>query len=371
MYMHSLVTSSICVRMLSYVMFISVMFLPLYIWPIWLIFPQSHIFYPAWVPFGKGCYQRHFAGGPWPSGRGLLRNSCDRHTVLQRGGLLPPQEWDPDDHWDSDEKQRWNKPWVNVGKPMGSSGKSSILMVGIPPIQMVDPIGDGRSYCFHPSSGLVSEDIFWSYPNDLPSGSKFWKLLGSTQHSNILATDVLPDPLNSLEADPAMKIYFLMCSRFCLYFCDRLSCICPTVTFIVMALPFVLQSACLLPFASCKYFIWIIALVMLGVMLHHFWPHLCRCSSVLIDVHRFSSMLSMLTTFRQFLTNRRKIMKTGGNSEIFTKICKISSKITRTWQRRDKNNANSNSRRLCLNETTKKIQPGPLPTNSGFGISKV
>jgi|Cyp1metagenome_2_1107374.scaffolds.fasta_scaffold11929_7 hypothetical protein len=84
-------------------------------------------FYPSWVPFGKGCYQRHFAGGPWPSGRGLLRNSCDRHTVLQRGGLLPPQEWDPDDHWDSDEKQRWNKPWVNVGKPMGSSGKSSIL----------------------------------------------------------------------------------------------------------------------------------------------------------------------------------------------------------------------------------------------------
>ena len=139
-----------------------------------------HITSKSYISNHHGCHlARGATSGISLVARGLLRNSCDRHTVLQRGGLLPPQEWDPDDHWDSDEKQRWNKPWVNVGKPMGSSGKSSILMVGIPPMQMVDPIGDGRSYCFHPSSGLVSEDIFWSYPNDLPSGSKLWKLLGS------------------------------------------------------------------------------------------------------------------------------------------------------------------------------------------------
>ena len=150
--------------------------------------------------------------------------------------------------------------------------------------------------------------------------------MGSSGKSSILATDVLPDPL---EADPAMKIYFLMCSRFCLYFCDRLSCIFqPSPLLSWLCHSFCNRHVC------CHLQV---ASILFGLLRWSCWESCCiisghtfRCSSVLIDVHRFSSMLSMLTTFRQFLENRRKIMKTGGNSEIFTKICRISSKITRS-----------------------------------------
>ena len=64
--MHSLVTSFICVRMLIYVMF-----LPLYIWPIWVIFLQSHTFLSIMGAIWQGVLPAAFrwwpvAQRPWP-----------------------------------------------------------------------------------------------------------------------------------------------------------------------------------------------------------------------------------------------------------------------------------------------------------------
>ena len=47
----------------------------------------------------------------------------------------------------------------------------------------------------------------------------------------------------------------------------------------------------------CKYIIWVVVLVQLGVMLCHVWRHFAGFSSVFIDVHRFSSMLTTLQLF--------------------------------------------------------------------------
>ena len=50
-----------------------------------------------------------------------------------------------------------------------------------------------------PSETLITTDIFWSYPEAMPEGSKLWKLLGRTfagpSPPPVLASDRRPNPL--------------------------------------------------------------------------------------------------------------------------------------------------------------------------------